>query len=364
MGKILILANHYNTLRIFRRELIRRLARDNEIIISIPECDDENKAVLESYGAKVVFTEFERRGTNPFGDFRLLGAYKRLIRETDPDRVISYTVKCNIYGAMASKALGKPHYANITGLGTPIEKGGAVGKIVIALYRAALKKARRVFFENTGDRDRLVAEKAVRAEQTFVLPGAGVNLEEFPYMEYPAQGGETRFLFIGRIMQEKGVDELFAAIKRLRADGERFAFDFIGWQEEDYGDTVRSLEADGLIRFHGFQSDVRPFIKDCHCSVLPSWHEGMSNTLLESAACGRPIITSAVHGCMEAVEDGKTGMLVPVRDEDALYAALRRFIALPYGEKADMGRRGRVRMQEIFDKQKVVSMTVNEIFRD
>lgn len=360
--KILILANHYNTLRIFRRELVTFLAREHEVALSIPPCDEENKKILESYGTRVVFTDFERRGKNPFGDVRLLSSYKKLVAEEKPDKVICYTVKCNIFGSMACKSKNVEHFVNITGLGTPIEKGGIMSKLVLALYRHALKKAKKVFFENEGDRNRMVEKKVVPAEKTFVLAGAGVNLDEFGFEPYPQWDGTTRFLFIGRIMQEKGVDELFAAIDRLHREGVRFEFDFIGWYEENYEQTVKRMEREGRIRFHGFFDDVRPFIKNCHCSVLPSWHEGMSNTLLESASMGRPLITTAVHGCMEAVEEGKSGFLFPAKNEDLLFEALLRFAELSAEEKAEMGRMGRRRMEDIFDKEKVVELTVAQLF--
>ncbi len=360
--KILILANHYNTLRIFRRELVCRLSEEHDVVLSIPPCDEENKRILESYGARVVFTEFDRRGMNPFGDLKLLSAYKKLIARENPDKVICYTVKCNIFGSMACKSAGKQHYVNITGLGTPIEKGGIMSKLVVSMYRRALKKASKVFFENVGDRDRMVEKKAVPIQKTFVLSGAGVNLDEFAFEEYPPVEDETRFLFIGRIMQEKGVDELFWAIDKLHEEGMRFGFDFIGWYEENYEPLVKKLEREGKIRFHGFCNDVRPFIKNCHCSVLPSWHEGMSNTLLESASMGRPLITTAVHGCMEAVEDGKSGFLFEVKNKEALCDALKRFSLLSAEKKAEMGRSGRKRMEEVFDKQKVVETTVQQLF--
>ena len=358
MSRILILANHYNTLRIFRRELIKKLCETNEVLISIPDCDEENKKILESYGASVVFTPFDRRGMNPLQDMELLREYKKLMRSFHPDKVLTYTVKCNVYGALAAKALKIPHCCSITGLGTPFYEGGIKGLVVSALYKISINKADTVFFENVGDRDIIVNKKIVKKERTHVLPGAGVNLTEFGVLPFPAESEETPFLFIGRIMHEKGVDELFSAVKRLKADGEKFRFDFIGWYEENYKDTVEQLQKDGVIAFHGFQNDVRPFIENAMCSVLPSWHEGMSNTLLESAACARALITTDVHGCKEAVMDGETGYVFPVKDENALYNALKRFISLPYEEKKAMGLAGRKHIERCFDKNAVVAETL------
>ena len=362
--KILVLANHYNTLRIFRRELLKAMsAAGHEVVVSIPPCDTENKQILESYGTRVVFTSVDRRGTNPLDDVKLLWEYRKLIREEKPDKVVTYTIKCNVYGALACKPGKIPHYANVTGLGSAFQGHGKMRMLVSMLYKISLNRSKRVFFENVGNRDTLVADGIVRMEQTVVLPGAGVNLEEFSPVPYPTEG-IIRFLFVGRIMQEKGVDEYFVAIRRLRADYPNTEFDFIGWYEDNYEDRVKAMEAEGLIRFHGFQADVKPFIRRAHCIVHPSWHEGMSNTLLEGAAMCRPLITSNIHGCKEAVVEGVSGYLTEVRNEESLYGAMKRFCTLPHAEKQRMGLAGWKHMERVFDKCHVVNLTMKEIFTD
>ncbi len=360
--KILILANHYNTLRIFRRELIKRLSSyGHEVVISIPKCDDDNKAILESYGTRVIFTEFERRGTNPIKDLALLREYEKIIKEERPDKVIAYTIKCNIYGALACKKFGVEHYANVTGLGSAFQSKNLMRILVSFLYRISLKHSKRIFFENTGNRDTLVNDKIVKLEQTVVLPGAGVNLNEFSPTEYPSESEPMRFLFVGRIMREKGVDEYFEVIKRIKAERPEIEFDFIGWYEDNYEETVKSLASDKLVNFYGFQADVKPFIKSASCVVLPSWHEGMSNTLLESASMCRPLIASNIHGCKEAVLDGESGFLAEVRDSESLYNTICKFINLSYHHKVEMGINGRNYMEQQFDKEHVVDLTLKKI---
>ena len=362
--KVLVLANHYNTLRIFRRELLKAMAAlGHEVVVSIPPCDVENKQILESYGTRVVFTSFDRRGTNLLDDMKLLREYRRLIREEQPDKVVTYTIKCNIYGALACKPGKIPHYANITGLGSAFQGHGKMRMLVSALYKMSMNRSKRIFFENVENRDTLVKDGIVRRSQTVVLPGAGVNLEEFAPVPYPAEKS-IRFLFVGRIMQEKGIDEYFSAIRRLRADYLNTEFDFIGWYEDNYEEQVKAMESEGLIRYHGFQPNVKPFVEQAHCVVLPSWHEGMSNTLLEGAAMCRPLITSNIHGCKETVLEGVSGYLTEVRNEDSLYEALKQFCDLPYAEKQKMGLAGRVHMETLFDKNDVVQRTMTEIFAD
>lgn len=360
--KILILANHYNTLRIFRRELIKKLAQKHEVVLSFPECDEENKKILESYGARVVFTVMDRRGTNPIKDIALLRKYKRLIKKEKPDKVIAYTIKCNVYSGFACKILKIPHYANVTGLGSAFQSRGIMRFIVSFLYKLSLNKSRRIFFENVGNRNTLVNESIIRPEQAVVLNGAGVNLDEFVPSPYPNSQQTLNFLYIGRIMREKGVDEYFEVIKRIKKEYPNTKFSFIGWYEDNYEETVRQMEADGLIEFHGFHADVKPFIKDAHCIVHPSWHEGMSNTLLESAAMCRPLITTNIHGCKEAVDNGSNGYLTELRNAESIYDAISKFISLSNTERAEMGIRGRQIMKERFDKNMIVDMTLTEIF--
>lgn len=363
MSKILILANHYNTLRIFRRELIKKLAElGNDVIISIPPAEKQEIDTLESYGSKVIITDMERRGMNPVKDISLLNRYKKLLKEVNPDKVITYTIKPNIYGSIACKSLKIPHYCNVTGLGSAfMADGGLMRKLVSMMYKFSMNKAEKIFFENVGNRDTLVNENIVRAEQTVVMAGAGVNLDEFAFCEYPEDDGAVHFLNVGRIMREKGMDELFYAIKKIKKEYPNTTFDFIGWYEDNYKETVEKMQSENLIAFHGFQSDVTPFIKKAHCIVHPSYHEGMSNTLLESCSMGRPIITSNIHGCLEAVEDGKNGFLCNVKDGEDLYCKIKQFIELPYEKRKEMGRYARKFVEMNFDKNYVVDRTIESL---
>lgn len=363
MSKILILANHYNTLRIFRRELIKKLAElGNEVIISIPPAEKQEIYTLESYGSKVILTDMERRGMNPLKDISLLNRYKKLLSEVNPDKVITYTIKPNIYGSMACKSLNIPHYCNVTGLGSAfMADGGLMRKLVSVMYKFSMNKAEKIFFENVGNRDTLVNENIVRAEHTVVMAGAGVNLDEFSFCEYPEDDGEVHFLNVGRIMREKGMDELFYAIKKIKKEYPNTTFDFIGWYEDNYKEILEKMQSENLINFHGFQSNVKPFIKRAHCIVHPSYHEGMSNTLLEASSMGRPIITSNIHGCLEAVEDGKNGFLCKVKDGEDLYCKIKQFIELPYEKRREMGRYARKFVEKNFDKNDVVDKTIKEI---
>lgn len=357
--RVLILANFDVGLYQFRKELIEELLKTNEVYISLPY--GELVEPLKELGCQFIDTPLERRGMNPIRDGKLFFAYRKILKQVKPELVITYTIKPNVYGGYAAQISGILYAVNITGLGTAFQKEGLLKKLVIAMYKAGLKKAKVVFFENCENRQTFLDCGIVKAEKTCLLNGAGVNIEHFYVTDYPT-GEKTKFLFIGRIMQEKGVDELFDAMKRLAAEGVNCSLDVLGDFDEDYSDQIRKYEAEGWMKYWGYQEDVRPVIAQCHCFVLPSWHEGMANTNLECAASGRPVITSRIHGCMEAVIDGETGFLCERKNSQSLYETMKKFCQLPCGERAAMGAAGRRHMEESFDKRKVVEQTIAHLF--
>ena len=353
--RILILANSSAGLYSFRKELILRLQDYGEVYASIP--DDGHFEDVEALGCHIIKTNVDRRGINPLKDLKLYSFYRKLMRQVKPDLVITYTIKPNVYGGMVCCGKKIPYAVNITGLGTAFQKKGLLQWFVTRLYRMALKKAKIVFFENDTNRKIFLDKKIVREDKTMLLSGAGVNLEQYGLAPYPTDE-PIRFLFMGRVMQEKGINELFESMKRLNQEGIRCHLDVLGGYEEDYAQTIRHCEEQGWLRYHGYQSDVRPFVEKAHCFVLPSYHEGMANTNLECAAMGRPLITSNIPGCREAVEEGRTGILCEAQNTDSLYAAMKRFAALSMEQRKEMGLAGRRHMEAVFDKKQVVEQTV------
>lgn len=357
---ILILANNDLGLCRFRKDLIMRLLELGfKVYISLP--DGELIAELERLGCVFLDTAVDRRGMNPLNDGRLFRTYCDMLRRIKPDMVITYTVKPNIYGGLACRRLGIPYAANITGLGSAIENGGMLRRFVLSLYKPALKGASVVFFENAGNRDALVSSGVVPVGRDVVLNGAGVNLSDYTLRPYHKQGA-VRFLFAGRVMHEKGVDELFSAAGRLKQElGDGVEFHIAGSFEEAYKPLMNELEAAGTVEYHGYCPDIGSLYDMASCVVLPSYHEGMSNVLLEAAASGRPLITSDIPGCREAVEDGLSGFLCPPQDADRLYDAMKRFAALDPEARCEMGLRGRRLMESKFDKSAVVGKTVGSL---
>jgi galacturonosyltransferase len=356
--KFLVLANNSDGLYGFRKELLSALNEKGQVYTSVP--NNERFEELEQLGCHIIETPIDRRGINPVTDLKLFARYWKLLRREKPDMVITYTIKPNIYGGMACRMLGVPYAVNITGLGTAFQKEGLLKNLVTFLYRTALKMAKVVFFENSGNRQVFLEEGIVAEDKTCLLSGAGVNLEHYAYTSYP-EGKGTQFLFVGRVMKEKGIEELFAAMERLRAEGADCCLDVLGGYEENYAETIRRYEEQGWLHYHGYVTDVRPYIEKAHCFVLPSYHEGMANTNLECAAMGRPLITSNIPGCKEAVLDGVSGLLCEPQDADSLYEAMKYFLSLPTNIRAQMGKAGRKHMEDTFDKKKVVEETMKAL---
>ena len=356
--RILIATNHSYMFYRFRKELVEALMQEHEVILSTPFVGHEDD--LQAMGLRCIDTEIDRRSINPFKDMKLLKTYRKMLDEIQPDLVITYSIKPNIYMGSACMAKGIPYVTNVQGLGTAFEKP-VLSNVVSVMYRSALRKAGTVFFENEENAQFFLHKNIISAQQMKVLPGAGINLDEYPYV--PMQDdGVCSFLFVGRIMKEKGVDEFFTAAKTIKAEfGEKVAFDVVGFYEDAYKGTVDQLVADGVINFHGFQTDVHPFYEAADCVVLPSYHEGMSNVLLEAAASGRPLITSDIPGCREAVEDGNSGYLCPAKDANALYGAMQRVMELSVEQRSEMGCRGRERMEQQFSKTAVVTETIKHL---
>lgn len=357
--KIVIIANNSNGLYLFRRQLISALIEQGHEVIALTPFDTDVDN-LKKLGAELIETPIDRRGTNPVRDYSLMKLYKKELKRIKPDLVVTYTIKPNVYGGMICRQLKIPYAANITGLGTAFEGTGVLRKVATVLNKIALKRAKVVFFENSENRDLFVREGIVPKEKTHVLHGAGVDLEHFSYQPYP-DNEVIKFLFIGRVMKEKGVDELLESMRKMISEGIRCSLDILGYYEENYKEKLDKAVGEGWLQYHGNQLDVRPFIAACDCFVLPSYHEGMANTNLECAASGRPIITSNIPGCKEAVIPDVSGFLCEPKNVDGLYLAMKKMTDINVEHRAIMGKAGRKHMQDVFDKRKVVADTIKHL---
>ena len=370
--KILIITNHSYMLYQFRRELIEKLMETYEVVLSMPFVGHEDD--FAAMGCKCVETDVDRRGINPITDFKLLQIYNKIITEEKPDKVITYSIKPNIYAGLICGHKKIPYYANVQGLGTAFQKK-ALSLLVGLMYKTAFRKVKAVFFENEGNAQEFINRKLIAEDKIIVLNGAGVNLEHYTYTPFAsrqqsdecceAENRKVHFLYLGRIMKEKGIDELFTAMCRLHNEyGDKVVLDIVGFFEDDYKSAVEKMVGDGAAVFHGFQEETRPYYVMADCIVLPSYHEGMSNVLLEASAMGRPVITSDIPGCREAVEDGKSGYLCEMKNADMLFEKMKMMADKSLEEIEEMGRCARERMEKLFDKNRIVEQTVEIIGRE
>ena len=357
--KFLIITNHSYMLYQFRTELLLKLKVYGEVVISMPFKGHHEDFI--KMGFKCIDTKLDRRGVNPIEDIGLYRFYKKLLKDEKPDKVITYSIKPNVYAGYLCRRMKIPYYVNVQGLGTAFQSQ-PMAAIATMMYKAGLKKAEAVFFENQFNADDFVKRHIIPRDKEVVLNGAGVNLDLYRYQPYPSEDNGIHILYLGRIMKEKGIDETFEAMRIVKEKyGDKVIFDVVGFFEDEYKETVEKLVNEGIIIFHGFQPDPKPYYAMAHCVVLASYHEGMSNVLLEAAATGRAIITTDIPGCREAVDEGVNGYLCKKQDVLSLVAALESFLSKSYDERKTMGFSGRDKMKREFDKNIVIRNTISII---
>lgn len=358
MKTLVVVSNVSSGLFSFRRELIEELARSYRVVILAK--DTGRVEEFKGFGCEFRNMAIEAHGTNPLRELRLISAFKQQLRELKPDAVLTYTIKPNVYAGMACADLGIPYVANITGLGTAVENGGAMQRLALALYRRGLRKAQKVFFQNS-ENQRFLVERGIVKGDYDLLPGSGVNLERYTVLPYP-HGETTDFVFIGRLIREKGIDQYLDAARAIRARHPETRFHICGTMRPAYEQVVSELQGQGTVIYHGHVSDIAAIHALSACTVHPTFYpEGMSNVLLESCACGRPIITTDRPGCREIVDEGVNGFVVRQRDSEDLIEKIESFLALPWEKRRDMGLAGREKVEREFDRKIVMSKYLQEI---
>lgn len=357
--KVLLIGNHEIVIYNFRLELIEALLNKNfEVFLMLPK--GEKTKIFERMGCHFIDTPLERHGVNPFSDLALFFRYYRSIKMINPDMIFTYTIKPNIYGGLTGRILKIPYVTNITGLGSAVENEGFLQKITILLYRVALKQVHKVYFQN--DENMAFFNKhRIALKKGELLPGSGVNLHKFKVLPYPAEES-LHFIFIARVMKEKGIEEYLKTAKYIKKKFPHTNFHVFGFCEERYEKILHKYEQEKIIIYHGMVDNIQEYIQIAHCTIHPSYYpEGMSNVCLESAASARPVITTVRSGCRETVIDNVTGFLVEPQNTEMLINTVEKFINLSYVEKEKMGLAARKYMEEKFDRKIVVDKYLKEL---
>jgi len=342
----------------FRRPVVEALLGDGHRVTVLAPPDDA-VSKLEGLGCHMGSLEMSVKGLNPLEDIKLQRRFKRIFSEEQPDVVLSYTIKNNIFGARAARTVGVPFLPNVTGLGTAFLSGKLLQTVTEQLYRRSFSALPVVFFQNEDDRDLFYDRSMVRPDQARLLPGSGIDLVRFAPAAMPPAEGAPVFLMIARLLRDKGVLEFVDAARHIKARQPKARFQLLGAAGSENRSaidraTLDAWVAEGAVEYLGTTSDVRPAIAAANCVVLPSYREGAPRTLIEAAAMARPVITTDVPGCRAVVDRDVSGFLCDVRSAESLAAAIERFLALPSEAQQAMGQAGRAKMEQEYDQTIVV----------
>lgn len=355
--------NIYN----FRFSLIKELLRNGHSVVAVAPHDDYTKKLIQM-GCSFEDVTMDSRGANPFKDLGLTFELYNIYKRVKPDIILHYTIKPNIYGTLAATILKIPVINNISGLGTIFLNDTWISKIALKLYRFSFKFPKQVFFQNQEDLQLFLDKELIQKNICEVIPGSGIDLDHF----LPEEKKETveekpfEFLMISRLIIDKGIREYVAACAILQERGINATFSLLGSLDEAHSRGISSVELegwieDGYINYLGSTDDVRPYIHRANCVVLPSYREGTPRTLLEAAACGKPIVATNVPGCNNIVDDKLNGLLCNVKDEHDLALKMKSMFYLSEDEQNEMGLRGRNIVERRFDHQIIIERYLKAI---
>ena len=338
----------------FRRPVLSALL-DQGYRVTVLAPEDQFRSEIEAFGCKFIALAMDQKGLNPVHDLALLSRFKSTFARERPDAILSYTIKNNVYGALAARALKIPFIPNITGLGTAFLSGGPLQRVAELLYRVAFSSLPVIFFQNEDDQDLFLKRGLVKPHQARLLPGSGIDLDHFGPAAYPEPDSPTTFLLIGRMLRDKGILEYVEAARMVKARYPETRFQLLGAAGSQNRSAFSLDQAQAWQQSHGIEylgtvPDVRQNIGAAHCVVLPSYREGAPRTLMEAAAMGRPLIATDVPGCRSLVDPGRTGLLCVPRDARSLANTCFGFMALPHDARIRMGQAGRRKMEREFDQ--------------
>lgn len=348
--KVVFITNSFQGLHLFRRELIEVISKENECILVGP--NDKDFTLFDDIEAIIKHVSLVPHSINPFQELKTLRQLYKLIKNQQPDIVLTYTIKPNLYAGILSRIKPFTFIPNITGLGKLRVKQNFFGFLITVVYRFSLKKASTVFFQNQSNFD-IFKEKKIVSDNAILLPGSGVNLSRFQMKPYP-ESKMIHFLFAGRVIKEKGID-YYLKLAEVYAHEDNVHFHVVGALHADYANQIESLNDAGIVKYHGHISDIRPLYEMCHCLIHPTYYaEGMSNVLLEASATGRPMIATKKPGSAETFVEGVSGFGFEPKNYAQLKTIVNHFIHLSHEDKKRMGKAAREHVENHFDRQQVV----------
>lgn len=364
--RVLVSSNYAWTIVNFRLPLIRRLKSEGYEVHVLTQFDGYEEKLREEVDS-ITHLFVSRKGINPFVDFLTILDYVKHFFVLKPDILLFFTIKPVIYGSIAARIFRIPKIVMITGLGTAFLKDNWLKSLAQGLYRVALRKPCKVFFQNLDDKGLFISRKIVCDVSTELVPGSGIDLESFSEAPYP-DNQEPKFLLIARMLRDKGVGEYVEAARILKKKYPKMRFQLLGPLGVENRSAILKNDMDNwveeeVIEYLGETDNVRTFIEQSDCIVLPSYREGTSRVLLEAAAMARPIIASNVTGCREVVDDQQTGFLCEAKNSSDLAEKIELMSRLSKSARRQMGLRGRKKVAAEFD-QKIVAGIYLEALRE
>lgn len=364
MKKIVLVSNASWTMIKFRYGLMSALVKNNyEVYVVSPK--DSYSAEIEEIGCKFIDISIDNKGSNPIRDLKLIYDLYKIYKNINPDLVIHYTIKLNIYGSFAAWIFGIKSISVIPGLGYTFINENITAKIAKFLYKIALKIPIQVWFINKDDKNVFLQNRLVKEEKIVSINGEGVNVEKFRPVDVE-KSNEMIFLMVARILKDKGIYEYINAARIIKAKYSNVRFQLLGAIYMLNPSSIQRKEVDrwveeGVIDYHGEKKDVREYIAKSDCIVLPSYREGLSMSLMESASMAKPIITTNVPGCMEVVENEVNGYLCEVKNDRDLADKIEMMIDLSENKRAAMGKAGREKIIREFDEKMIVNTYIQNI---
>jgi glycosyltransferase involved in cell wall biosynthesis len=361
---IIISANTSWYIYNFRVNLIKQLLLDGYLIIILAPLDAYSER-LKVLGVTFFVIPLEAKGKNPIKDFILFIKYLAVFWRYPQSIYLSFTIKPNLYGSLAASFMGVPVINNITGLGVVFEKPGILKTLVMTFYKWALRKSRCVFFQNEEDFKLFIQANLVNEKKVKYLPGSGVDLNRFKQESLPVieKKSEFTFLLLSRLIYAKGIQEYAQASQIIQKEYPNVRCLLLGFPTKEIPlSKIQEFEDIYGVAYLGASDDVQAEISVADCVVLPSFYrEGIPRTLLESAAMGRPIITTDSVGCRNVVDDTVNGFLCKPRDSADLADKMRQILGLSHDELSEMGRRGRIKVEVQYDEKIVINAYLDVI---